>query len=81
LETIMFRKSMFLMLGLIVALTLGCEKKEEAPAVPETDAATQADAEAAGDAAGEAVEEAAEAVEEAADEVKDAVKDIEVPGQ
>ncbi len=90
----MFGKTLFLSLGLIAAVTLGCEKKEEAPAV-DTDAAqtaveehTDAAHDAAHDAAGEAaegaeaaVEDAAEAVEEAADEVKDAAGKIEIPGQ
>jgi hypothetical protein len=79
----MFRQSMFVMLGLIAALTLGCEKKEEAPAVPDASATQEAGEEAAdhADHAEEAVEEAAEAVEEAADEMKDAAKDISIPGQ
>lgn len=76
-ETTMFRQSMFLILGLMAALTLGCEKKEEAPAAPDADAAETAVEEGA-DAA---VEDAAEKVGEAADEVKDAAKDIKVPGQ
>lgn len=86
----MFGKTLFLSLGLIAAVTLGCEKKEEVPAV-DTDAAETAvdeHSEAAHDAAGEAaegveaaVEDAADAVEDAADEVKDAAGKIEIPGQ
>ncbi len=72
----MLRQSMFLILGLMAALTLGCEKKEEAPATPDADAAETAVEEGA-----DAAEDAADAVEEAADKVKDAAKDIEVPGQ
>lgn len=69
----MFRQSMFVILGLMAALTLGCEKKEEAPAAPDADAAETAVEEGAADAAAK--------VEDAADEVKDAAEDIEVPGQ
>jgi len=90
LEITMFRQSMFLVLGLMAALTLGCEKKQEAPAPP--DAATQkavdahaADAKDAADAtaadAAAAVKDAADKVGDAADKAKDAAKDIKVPGQ
>lgn len=65
----MFRQSMFVILGLMAALTLGCEKKEEAPAAPDADAAETA------------VEEGAEDAAKKADEIKDAAEDIKVPGQ
>lgn len=32
----MIRQSLFLILGLMIALTLGCEKKESTPSVPST---------------------------------------------
>jgi hypothetical protein len=80
----MFRQSMFLVLGLMAALTLGCEKKQEAPAAPDTDAAVGSAADHADDAADhadDAVKDAAEKVGAAADEVKDAAKDVKIPGQ
>ncbi len=91
----MFRKSMFVALGLMLTFALGCEKKEEAPAV-DTSAASQAADDAHKDAEGtmdemkkdaadaaddvkDKVEDAAEKVGDAADDVSDAVKDIKVP--
>jgi len=83
----MFRQSMFLVLGLLAAFALGCEKKEEAPAAPDAgqvedaveEANDAADANAADAAA--AVEDAAEEVEDAAEKVEDAAGDIKIPGQ
>jgi hypothetical protein len=84
-ETDMFGKTLFLSLGLIAAMTLGCEKKEAAPAEPadtaEVEDAMGEHADEANVAVEEAVEEAAEAVEEAADEVKEAAEKVEIPGQ
>jgi hypothetical protein len=80
----MFRQSMFLVLGLMAALTLGCEKKEEAPAVPDAGATTQEAGDAAdahAGAAADAVKDAADKAGDAADEMKDAAKDVKIPGQ
>lgn len=79
-ETTMLRQSMFLILGLMAALTLGCEKKEEAPATPDADAAETAVEEGA-DAAEDAADAVEDAVDDAADAVEEAAKDIKVPGQ
>jgi len=83
----MFRYSLFLVLGLMAALALGCEKKESTSAAPSSDAVDAAAADsqdageaAAGDAAA-AVEAAAEEAEEAADGVKKAAEDFKIPGQ
>lgn len=70
----MFRKSMFVTLGLLVALMLGCEKQESAPSSDDVEASANQAAEGAQDAAVDAVDEATE-------ELKDAAKDIKVPGQ
>ena len=82
----MFRQSMFLVLGLMAAFALGCEKKEEAPATPDTDtAATQAedmkkDVEGAAKEAEKDLDAAAadvkEKVGEAADKVGEAADEV-----
>ena len=81
----MLGKTLFLSLGLIAAMTLGCEKKSETPAVPDTaeveDAANAAaaDGDAAMDDAAKKVEEAADKAGDAADAVEDAAKDVKLP--
>lgn len=70
-EITMLRQSMFVILGLMAAVTLGCEKKQEAPAAPDA-AAVEDHAGEAHDAAGEHMEEAKDAIKDAAEEAKEA---------
>jgi hypothetical protein len=74
LEIAMFRQSMFVILGLMAAVTLGCEKKQETPAVPSTTEAEKAMDEHAADAHS-AVEEMKEDAKEAADNAAEATKE------
>jgi len=71
-------KTLMMALGLMAAVTLGCEKKEEAPAMPdkgEVEAAAEEHADGAHDAVAEAAEAAGDAVEEAVEEGADAAKE------
>lgn len=80
----MLGKTLFLSLGLIAAVTLGCEKKSETPAPPENGEIEEAAGEHAEHAEGameEAVEEGTEAVEDAKEDTKEAIDKVEVPGQ
>lgn len=78
----MFGKTLFLTLGLIAAMTLGCEKKAEAPAAPTDkqveDAADgmKKDADKAMEEGKEKMDEAAEKVGEAAEKVGEAAEDM-----
>ncbi len=69
----MFRQSMFVIVALMAALMLGCEKKESTP--------TEGDAAAATETANEKAEEAVEAAEDAVEKAEDAAGDIKIPGQ
>ncbi len=72
----MLRHTLILSLGLLAAITLGCEKKQEAPAAPDgaDTAEVQKDAEGAMEEAKDKAEEAADKAEEAVDDAADAMK-------
>ena len=82
----MFRQSMFVILGLMAAVTLGCEKKQETPAAPSTSEIDEhaADAHSAVEEMKEdakeggegAMNDAAEKVEEAAEKVEEAAGEV-----
>lgn len=81
----MFRQSMFVILGLMAAVTLGCEKKQETPAVPdansiENHADHMADhMDEAKDELKDAGEDLKDAGDEAVEAAEDAVENTEVP--
>ncbi len=74
-EVAMYRQSMFVVLGLMAGLTLGCEKKESPPAAPSGDAGDSAVNEAASQAA-DAQQAVEPQIETAATEVADTVEPI-----
>ncbi len=85
-ETDMTGKTLMLTLGLLAAVTLGCEKKEEAPSTDDmekqVDDASHDGHDHADDAmkkVGEAAEEAGEAAKEMAEDAKEAAKDVKLP--
>lgn len=80
-------KSLMIALGLVAAVTVGCEKKQEAPAAPSTsDASKQVD-KAAADAkdktddmkeeAKKAVDEGKEKADDMADDAKKAIDNMD----
>jgi len=75
-------KTLMIALGLMAAVTLGCEKKEEAPAMPDKGEVEAAAGDAADDAAktmDEAKDAAEEAIDEGADAAKEAVEGVKLP--
>ncbi len=73
----MLRHTLILSLGLLAAITLGCEKKKEAPAAadkPDT-AQIEKDADKAMDEAKDTMEEAKDKAGEVAEEAKDKADD------
>lgn len=77
-ESTMIRQSMFVILGLMAAVTLGCEKKQEAPAAPTTEETSDA-MDGMKEEVKEAADEAADKAKETAEDVKDAVDNAAAP--